>query len=136
LRKAGFDQAKPRKFTKLIVTKHFAFPGYIFKLYLDAQRYHKNLPEYHFWILRAEGANKIRRVIRKEGLESLFKVPQKWIYAIPANSPSIPSGYFPKHFILVEEDMNILSSKDNKIFWASSYVTPKLLEGLYSILNK
>ena len=52
LHKAGFAKTSPNKFTRVIVTAHPAIPGYVFKLYLDAQRDHKNMPESHYWLLR------------------------------------------------------------------------------------
>ncbi|MGK5594912.1 MAG: hypothetical protein ACSNEK_06105 [Parachlamydiaceae bacterium] len=63
LKKAGFQASKPRKFTKLIVAKHPSFPGYLFKLYLDAQRHYKDLPEYHYWAARIKGAQLVRKCI-------------------------------------------------------------------------
>lgn len=135
LKKAGFDKAKPRKFTDLIVTTHPNFPGYIFKLYLDAQRYHKGLPEHHYWILRIQGAEKIRKEIAVLGLNNIFKVPKKWIYALPTH-PKIASGYLTKYYILVEEDMELLSSKKNKARWASDNVPQTTLKNLLKILKK
>jgi hypothetical protein len=131
---AGFTKTKPRKFTNLIVTKHSAFPGYVFKLYLDTQRYHKGLPEHEHWILRIRGAQKIRKEITSYSLEALFKVPQKWIYALPKH-PTPPQGYLTKHYILIEEDMDILSDHDNKARWASDYVTTIHLYYLFHILK-
>lgn len=134
LQKAGFNKVKPRKFTKLIVTKHPDFPGYVFKLYLDAQGFHKDLPEYHYWILRIQGVEKIRQEIAVRGLEHYFKVPKKWIYALP-RKPVPPKGYANKHYILVEEDMDILANEENKELWKSDYVTRDLLNELYGILK-
>jgi hypothetical protein len=134
LEKAGFKKSRLRKFTRLLVTSHPAFPGYIFKLFLDVQRYPKNRPEYKFWFLRCQGARQIQALITANNLQSLFKVPQKWIYLLP-NYPKPPLGYFPKLTLLVEEDMNILSEKENKKMWASSAVNTPLLEGLYLILK-
>lgn len=134
LTKAGFIKAKPRKFTKLIVTRHPSFPGYIFKLYLDAQRPHKNLPEHEFWKMRVEGANKIRTYLVQYRLESTFKVPSKWIYRLPSH-PLPPEGYYQRQSLLVEEDMEILSDRKNKQEWASESVTHALLDSLYLILK-
>lgn len=133
LKAAGFNAAKPRKFTKLIVTTHPALKGYIFKLYLDAQRPHKDKPEHAFWILRVRGAEKVRCEIKRRGVEKLFKVPRKWIYALPKQK--IPTGYDQKFYILIEEDMDIFSDRKNKRLWASDFVTPTLLRHLYDILK-
>lgn len=135
LEEAGFDFSKPRKFTNLIIARHPAFPGYIFKLYLDAQRYHKDKPEQHFWMLRIEGALQVRREIEENNLRELIKVPQKWIYPLP-KKPKPPTGYMTKHYILVEEDMQLFSQEDNEALWASEYVTPQLLNAVYLVLAK
>lgn len=135
LKKAGFDKAKPRKFTKLIVTKHPAFPGYIFKIYLDAQRYRKGFPEYHYWLLRLQGAEKIRREIAERNLEHIFKVPKKWIYRLPKH-PLPPEGFLTKSYILVAEDMECYPDEKNKKLWQSDYVVPELLDELHSLLTK
>ena len=134
LTEAGFTKAKPRKFTKLIVNRHPEMPGYLFKLYLDAQRYYKDKPEHHHWLMRIQGANRIRTMISERCLEGEFKVPRKWIYKLPSShQPS--SGYLAKHYILITEDMDILSGKENEEAWASDWVTPKLLDDLYGILK-
>jgi len=135
LEKAGFSKTSPRKFTKLIVTRHPAIPGYVFKLYLDAQRFHKDLAEHHFWILRVQGSELVRSIIAAHGLESSFKVPYKWIYPLPKH-PKPSKNYYPKHYILVEEDMYLLKDSDNKALWASSYVSQPLLQALYLILKQ
>lgn len=135
LQEAGFAKAYPRKFTKLIVTTHPAFPGYIFKLYLDAQRFHKNLPESHLWIWRVLGARMVQDVITARGLGRLFKVPQKWIYELPRYHMP-PKGYCTKYYILVEEDMELVSCRENKALWAGSHVSTSLLDGLYVILKR
>lgn len=131
---AGFLKATPRKFTNLIVTKHPNIPGFIFKIYLDTQRYFKRKPEYDFWILRILGAEKIRETLKYYELESIFKVPQKWIYVLPEHT--FPSGYSSKYSILVEEDMSILPREENKKAWASDRVTQELLNQLWFILTE
>lgn len=135
LEKAGFDKSSPRKFTKLIVTRHPALPGYIFKLYLDAQRFHKDVPEYVLWARRVKGAEKIQSYIAAQELEDQFKVPKKWIYLLP-EFPKPPNDYYPKSSILVEEDMLLLSDKANKALWASSHVQEGFLKKLYKIIKK
>ena len=134
LEEAGFVYSKPRKFTNLIVAKHPAIPGYIFKLYLDAQRDHKNKPEHHFWMLRIQGAVRVRFEIEANNLQEWIKVPQKWIYKLP-KKPLPSKGYRKKHYILVEEDMQLLSPEDNESLWASSYVTIQHLHAIHLILG-
>jgi len=134
MEEAGFVRAKPRKFTQLIVTKHPEIPGYLFKLYLDAQSYHSEKPEHDYWILRIQGAEKIRQEIENNGLEGFFKVPHKWIYALP--KPCRIEGYQTKYYVLVEEDMEIFDEEVNKNLWRSEQVTSVHLDHLYSIVRK
>jgi len=134
LKKAGFTKCKPRKFTRLLVTTHPNTPGYIYKLYLDAQKYYKKLPEYEYWLMRVKGANLILKEIRELGLEEYFKVPKKWIYQLP-HSPSPPSEFLRKDFILVEEDMGLYNEKENAKMWKSDKVSREILDGLYTILK-
>lgn len=133
--KAGFNKTHPRQFTGLIITKHPGVPGFVFKLYLDAQRYHKEQPEYYYWILRIQGVQRIEEVIAAYGLESLFKCPKKWIYALPKD-PKPPEGYLDKSYILVEEDMDLMSSKANGKRWRSNAVTHEMLDQLFLIIHE
>lgn len=135
LKKAGFLFSKPRQFTHLIIASHPSIPGYIFKLYLDAQRYHKHKPEEHFWLLRVQGALKVRHEIEVHQFQHLMKVPQKWLYKLP-KKPKSPEGFMPKHYILVEEDMYLLDTKENENLWRSPFVSPELLEALFTIVSR
>lgn len=133
--KAGFTNPKPRKWTHLIVTTHPKLKGYVIKAYVDAQRHHKNKPEYHFWMLRIKGVRKIQKYIGDKGWGDLFATPKKWIYPLPVN-PTPPSGFHPKRFVLIEEDMNILSDKDNCEKWRSAFVDEEVLDKVYAILQE
>jgi hypothetical protein len=135
LRNAGFLKAKPRPFTELIVTKHKKIPGYIFKLYLDCQRYNHQKPEYQLWIQRIKGANKVRKTIAELGFDREFKVPKKWIYIL-SKTPCCEIGYYKKQTILVVEDMQLLTKENNDKKWGSDQVSQGLLDHLYLILKK
>ena len=134
MKAAGFADAKPQHNTRLIVTRHPDFPGYVFKVYLDKQSYFRKIPEYFNWIKRVKGARAIRASIKKHHYEHLFKVPQKWIYQLPDN-PAPPKEYLRKLFILVEEDMDIVKSAENRFIWGSEVVTPELLDAFFTILS-
>lgn len=135
MKKAGFIHPKVRQWTNLVVVKHPQLPGYVIKTYLDAQRYHKNKPEYHYWILRIEGAHAIKKVIDENHWNHLFKVPGKWIYKLP-DHPAPPREYLKKNFILVEDDMDLFDDAGNKAAWSSSQmVTKETLDALYVILK-
>ncbi|MDP1881064.1 MAG: hypothetical protein Q8K60_09025, partial [Parachlamydiaceae bacterium] len=132
---AGFSRALPQHHTKIIVTKHSQIPGYIFKAYLDEQKYHSGEPEHYFWIKRVEGALLIDKAIKLHGYGHLLKVPKKWIYLVP-DDPSPPSNYLRKVFILVEEDMNIYDDFTNLSLWGSPAVTVELLNAFYTIITE
>ena len=135
LKEAGFTHYRPRDFTRLIVAKHPRFPGYVFKMYLDVQQYYKSKPEWKQWVLRVRGAKLIGREIEKQGWQHLFKVPQKWIYRLPP-VPKPEKGYLPKYYILVEEDMDLLSDANNKAVWKSDKITPELLTKLHHLIDE
>jgi hypothetical protein len=134
MKKAGFANPKPRKFTRLIVTSHPLLKGYIVKLYLDAQRHYKRKTELGHWSARILGAHYIREYIDKNNLHHLFKIPHKWIYRLP-DMPKPPRELNRKEYILICEDMQILDRKQNQEAWSSNAVTPELLSHLYNMLN-
>lgn len=132
---AGFKAAKPRQWTRLVVTSHPKVPGYLFKLYFDRQRYHEKKPEHHFWELRIKGAALIREEIQKRGLQGIFKVPNKWIYPLPSK-PSPPKNMIRKNFILVVEDMKIYDDEKNAKQWLTNpLVTKDFLTIFFSFVN-
>lgn len=135
LKKAGFLNPKPRKWTHLIVTRHPQVPGYIFKIYLDSQRYFKEKPEYIHWIERIQGVLAIQNEIEKQGWQDTFKTPQKWIYPLP-EEPAPPKEFVRKYFILVEEDMDLYSDQENYSLWKSEAVTFQKLDRFYHLLKK
>lgn len=135
MRKAGFSHYKPRHFTRLVVTSHPELPGYILKLYLDAQSHHHGKEEYEHWLERIKGAHLIEGVIKKNLWTHLFKVPKKWIYPLPAK-PSPPRGYPAKKFIIVEENMEIYSDAINEKIWGSDAVNKEILSALHTIFTE
>lgn len=134
MRNAGFIDPKPRKWTHLIVTRHPDFPGYVFKVYTDQQEYHKGMPEHHWWIIRIMGAEKIRKYVEENDLEHFFKVPHKWIYSLPP-ATSQNAMFLKKHFILIEEDMEIYEDAVNENLWRSEAITKDFLFSLYCVLE-
>lgn len=134
LKEAGFDYAGPRKHTGLIVASHFKTPGFIYKIYTDVQEYYKNRTEHELWLMRIEGVRRIREYIQDRHLVHLFKVPRKWVYIIPASMQNKTVPY-PKHTILVEEQMDILSEKKNLEKWKSKELKQSLLNELYQLIT-
>lgn len=110
LYKAGFrcyNHSNPKKVT---VGKHPKLKGYIVKLFLDNQPVDIEWPH---WIKRIEGARLIGKMIEEKAYTASFKVPRKWIYCIPCKNET-PSG---RHFILIAEDMEIVSIAENLSQW-------------------
>lgn len=134
MKKAGFEDVEPRKWTRLIVTTHPKLPGHIIKAYLDRQHYHAGVPEYELWLLRIHGAQLIRDYIHIRGWGGKFKVPNKWIYPVPAD-PAPPAGLLRKNFILVVEDMDIQRDSKNEEKWKSNLITPDLLDRVFGLIT-
>lgn len=135
MKKAGFQKPYPRHFTHVVVTKHPNLPGYVIKAYLDDDlRYHRGITEYEHWVKRIKGAHAIQKLIKKFQLEKIFKTPKKWIYKLP-KKPAPKKPCLRKNYILIEEDMDIVSDKENKTIWRSDLVTHQILKGLYSIIT-
>ncbi|NGX43431.1 MAG: hypothetical protein K940chlam7_01728 [Chlamydiae bacterium] len=135
MKKAGFHNPKPRKWTHTIVTTHPEVPGYVFKVFLDSQRYFKGKPEYIHWLERIQGALTIDAEIKKRGWDDIFKVPKKWIYLLP-EEPSAPKEFIRKNFILVVEDMSIFDTKENVEKWKSDWITEEKLGMLHILLEE
>lgn len=125
---AGFKCKPLRNWNNTLVAKHPQLKGYIVKLYLDDQQ---GFLDYPFWVARIHGAEVIRESIERNGYQNLFVVPHKWIYPLPVTDVDVPD----RHFILVAEDMQLLSSKENHDRWKSDWPTPYVLKALYTILN-
>lgn len=114
-----------------IVVKHPKLKGYVLKLFTDdlsVENEWKDLEQ------RIIGAQIIQETISKFGYQHYFKVPQKWIYPLPA-SPEPRQGLTGKHFVLVAEDMKILSRKKNKKWWRSIVMTKELMQAIYNVYS-
>ena len=134
LRAVGFETSGPRKFTKIIIATHPQFPHYLFKLFLDVQRYEKSLSIYESLVQRVQGAQLIHEEIKKNQWEHLFKVPNKWIYVLPC-TPETPSEFEQKRFLLVEDNMQIHPDKVNESIWKSDNLSPEFLYSLFQLLT-
>lgn len=135
LKAAGFDNPHIRSWTKLVVTRHPRFPGYVFKIYTDSEPYYKGVPEYYQWIKRVKGANMIRKYIAANNVQGYFKVPKKWIYVLP-EKPAPAKGLLRKNFIVVEEDMQIWGKSENEKMWGSPAVTKDMLTAFHRLIKK
>jgi len=127
---AGFKSIKERKPTNIIIGRHPSLKGYILKLFLDTQ---PSLPEWKNWLARIEGARVVKEVIKANKLTH-FDVPKKWIYPLP-QTPLSAGELNRKQFILVVEDMNLMSWTENKRAYREKINSKRLTE-LFFLLSK
>ncbi len=129
-KKAGFSNSIPGKYSHLVVSKHKKIKGFIFKLYLDDQ----NINDWPSLKYRIDGALSVKRAIKQNGYEHLFKVPKKWLYPIPESSET--AGPYKKHFLLIAEDANIVSEEHNRAIWASKEkISDEFLQAFFTLLQ-
>jgi len=129
-KKAGFKYLTLRKWDNVIVAWHSKLKGHLVKVYLDDQI---GIPDRETLMQRIYGADKIRAAINEFGYQKMFKVPKKWLYPLPDLPDPLP-GLQRKKFIVVEEDMQIVSSYDNEHLWKKS-VRKKTLAALFHLLE-
>jgi len=134
LKKHGFKNPIPQPHTRVIVTKHSKFKGYIFKIYPDVQTIYHDHFEYVVWVSRVQGSQLIARYIDAHGLSALYKVPKKWIYTLPTTSPASKHPNR-KSFILVAEEMDILSSAKNDKMWGGKKVNHAFLKSFFFLVT-
>jgi len=129
---AGFAKVKLRKPTNIVIGLHPALEGYVIKAYLDTQ---PPLCEWENWIKRIMGARAIASCIKRYGLRDCV-VPRKWIYPLPHKPyPNLDNASLRKNFILVVEDMNILSNKSNLNAYKKKMSRP-LLDQIFTIVKE
>jgi hypothetical protein len=134
---AGFEDKKPEPVTKIIVTRHSKMKGYIFKIYTDDYLdYHHGEPEVYTYLRRARGAKMIKDEIVKLGWSKYFKVPAKWIYKLPDSPAPLKPEHFNRQYILVEEEMDLLSKEDMKSRWKDGTMTTKHLDKLFYMTTR
>ncbi|MEM1282658.1 MAG: hypothetical protein AAGG81_03810 [Chlamydiota bacterium] len=132
LKKAGFKNTKPGKWKGTIVASHAKLKGYLVKMYSDDQT---NEIEWAKFLDRIRGALAVKEVIDLHNLHDLFKVPNKWIYPLPEN-PAPATGKPRKNFILLVENMDLISKKGNLTKWKRSDFPKKFLNKLFIILQE
>lgn len=129
---AGFKILRTQGTGSVCVAKHPRLEGYLVKIYPDNQV----ICEWENFLRRVKGAQSIDLCIQMHGFQNHFRAPKKWIYPLPIElSPPDDAQYMQKNFILIVEDMNILSMKDNsKAF--KTQITPQILDELYTIITE
>jgi hypothetical protein len=129
---AGFSVIASMPGSFVVVARHPAVPGYVFKLYLDSEtRCKQGIPNWEWLTRRCIGAEKIRKLIHKKKLR-YFTIPDKWLYPLPLNFSSQGSQAQP--VVVVETDMELESEQATELAW-KTHITPKHLDELYAILR-
>jgi hypothetical protein len=132
LLRAGFQIIVAMPLSFVIVARHPAVPGYVFKLYYDTELRSKENKQNCEWLtMRCIGAKKIKKVMREEGIR-YFRVPDKWLYVLP-QYPA-PTGPNPQPVIVMATDMQPTSLHKTKRAWRT-VVTKRHLDELYAILK-
>lgn len=129
---SGFELNSPKHYQNLIVCCHSSLKGYLIKTYVDTQ----DMCDWENFYRRITGARSIRASIKKHRYQKLFKVPKKWLYPLSLQHlPLSASGCYPKHFVLVVENMHILSHHENADHFKHK-ITPQILDALYVVISE
>lgn len=131
LKKAGFEVTGTAHTQRLYVLKHKKFKGWIIKIYSDDT---PGIQEWDLFIRRCQGANLAKNLIAKYDAEPFFKAPQKYLYLLPSH-PTPQSKYEQKFFILLAEDMELVSPETNRKTWRSKYVTAPFLDLFWNVIT-
>ncbi len=90
---------------------HENYTGYIIKALADtSERDPSRLAN------RVIGAWEFKRIIKKYGMSRIM-IPEKFILPLPVNPPSPIYSPYRKGFVVVENRINILNSRENRRYW-------------------
>ncbi len=129
LAQAGFTFIQKEDLDAIVVIKHEKLPGYIIKTFLDNKTPSDPFKDDIQLIKRIIGSRLIKDSIQFHNYESLFKVPEKWLYMVPDHESKCPFSLF----ILVEDDMEIIP---DETLWQSGRVNKELLKALFTIVSE
>lgn len=135
LKGAGFTIlfSQPRSFIKVV--QHPALSNLLIKLYLDVDlRMKQNKPGWSWLVKRCQGAEKIRKILKKYQVLH-FEVPHKWIYPLsPEPAPPLGLEIQRQLVVLLVDDMHLVSKEENLVAW-KNFITKKHLDELYLIIS-
>ncbi len=126
---AGFFSSKPGEYSQVIVTGHFDLPGHVIKMYLDTHEEASDGPKFKD---RVQGSIAVRKWIKNFAYGDVVKTPRKWIYPL---SNFDNSGPYPKHFILIAEDMKPFPKDKSLQMWKKK-ISKRQLDAVWVILKK
>lgn len=133
---AGFSIKYTKERSYIVVASHPELKGFLIKAHLDTELREKwDIPGWRWFVNRIEGATDISNAIKKINTP-YFTVPKKWIYPLPASPfPSDPTLLSRKNVILIVEDMELESEKENVMAWKKC-ITEKHLDDFYAIIKE
>ena len=123
------------------IARHPALPGFFFKFVVDrnsqtwiygTNQYRKQ-DEYLEFTARIQNRNELERLIEKHQIRTII-LPKKWIYPIPPLGEQ-PAGTIKKFYLLLAEDMHILSFEENTKRWRTD-ITKEHLDELYLLITE
>lgn len=126
LTQQGWEVNGPQSWSGIVIAKHSDLSGYLCKIYPNELPHPGSHCDHEHWVCRIDGARKIANEIARRGVCDRFKAPKKWIYPLPSD----------KHFVLVEEDMEILEPSANATAWRSATLSKELLKTLWEICEE
>lgn len=127
-----FQNTNAGRYSHMVVSTHPSLTGIILKFATDDCNY----VEWPQLKKRVESSHKLQFAITAFGYDKYFKVPKKWIYPLPLYPTASRLSPYPKYFILVAEDMNIMPRGQNYFQWKdSTFATREMLEALFHILE-
>ena len=131
-KRAGFVRYRPGRWSRVCASSHPYLRDYFIKAYCDDEL--GIIYDWKRWIHRIKGAETVRTSIIENKLEKHFKVPHKWIFALPLHpSPPKSRRIIRKNFVLVCENMNILAHSDNEKRWKK--MSREKMIGVYTLLQ-
>jgi hypothetical protein len=133
IKKAGFTFIQCSGTKQPHVVAHNKLKGYLLKIHTDDQNKFKSNDSHRFYA-RIKGAELTAQCINQNNYQKFFTVPKKWIYPLPVKGQAPSKLKQMKNFILVVEDVHILSSEENAFYWKSPLVTKELLEALVHVV--
>lgn len=125
---AGFITLFLRSRGNLRIARHPKLKNYLFKLYLTEEAGSKMKKRQNALVRRCTVAAGLRKLIHEHKLRYIT-VPDKWLYEV-AN----PSHPHKKLFVLIVQDMRLVSREKSRAAWKTK-VTKRHLQELYCVLR-
>ncbi|MFA6915861.1 MAG: hypothetical protein WC222_05650 [Parachlamydiales bacterium] len=113
LLKAGFTHLKIGSISQTTVAKHPKLRDYVLKLFTDDVAF----SEWEPLKKRVDASISVSKTVENLGYNSIFVIPKKWIYPLPASSTPADNAILPKNFIVIAEEIDITGKYENLRIW-------------------